>query len=91
MVSGWLRQSPYGRTGVFRRPMASNDDRGSIQTRYAQKADSASVIELKVREMRIPILVAFVALALSGCNANQAINPSGQATLCANLLLNGPR
>ena len=34
--------------------------------------------------MRIPILVAFVALALSGCNANRAINPSGQATLCAN-------
>jgi hypothetical protein len=34
--------------------------------------------------MRIPILVAFVALALAGCNANQAINPSGGATLCAN-------
>jgi hypothetical protein len=34
--------------------------------------------------MRIPILLAFVALALSGCNANQAINPSGQADRCAN-------
>ena len=34
--------------------------------------------------MRIPILLAFVALALSGCNANQAINPSGQAGRCAN-------
>ncbi len=34
--------------------------------------------------MRIPILVALVALALAGCNANQAINPSGQANLCAN-------
>jgi hypothetical protein len=34
--------------------------------------------------MRIPILLAFVALALSGCNANQAINPSGGANLCAN-------
>ena len=28
--------------------------------------------------MRIPILVAFVALALSGCNANQAVNSSSQ-------------
>jgi hypothetical protein len=28
--------------------------------------------------MRIPILLAFVALVLSGCNANQAINPSSQ-------------
>ena len=34
--------------------------------------------------MRIPILLAFVALALAGCNANQAINPSGQANNCAN-------
>ena len=32
--------------------------------------------------MRIPILLAFVALVLSGCNANQAINPSGQADRC---------
>ena len=36
------------------------------------------------REMRIPILLTFVALALAGCNANQAINPSGGANLCAN-------
>jgi hypothetical protein len=28
--------------------------------------------------MRIPIILAAVALALSGCNANQAINPSSQ-------------
>ena len=28
--------------------------------------------------MRIPILLAFVALALAGCNANQPINPSSQ-------------
>jgi hypothetical protein len=34
--------------------------------------------------MRIPIILAFVALVLSGCNANQAINPSGQADHCAN-------
>ena len=34
--------------------------------------------------MRIPIVLTFVALALAGCNANQAINPSGQANLCAN-------
>ena len=34
--------------------------------------------------MRIPILLAFVALVLSGCNADQAINPSGQANRCAN-------
>jgi hypothetical protein len=33
--------------------------------------------------MRIPIVLTFVALALAGCNANQAINPSG-ANLCAN-------
>jgi hypothetical protein len=34
--------------------------------------------------MRIPIILAVVALVLSGCNANQAINPSGQADRCAN-------
>ena len=26
--------------------------------------------------MRIPIVLAFVALVLSGCNANQAVNPA---------------
>jgi hypothetical protein len=34
--------------------------------------------------MRIPIILAFVALVLSGCNANQGINASGRAGLCAN-------
>jgi hypothetical protein len=34
--------------------------------------------------MRVPILLAFVALVLSGCNANQGVNPSGQAGRCAN-------
>jgi hypothetical protein len=34
--------------------------------------------------MRISILVACVALALAGCNASQAINPSGRANPCAN-------
>ena len=34
--------------------------------------------------MRIPILLACVALALAGCNANQAINPAGSAGRCAN-------
>jgi hypothetical protein len=28
--------------------------------------------------MRIPIILAVVALALSGCNANQGVNPSPQ-------------
>ena len=28
--------------------------------------------------MRIPIILAFVALALCGCNANPAVNPSSQ-------------
>ena len=34
--------------------------------------------------MRIPVILAVVALVLSGCNANQAINPSGLAGRCAN-------
>jgi hypothetical protein len=35
--------------------------------------------------MRIPIILTAVALVLSGCcNANQAINPSGQSNRCAN-------
>ena len=34
--------------------------------------------------MRIPIILAVAALVLSGCNANQAINPAGQADRCAN-------
>jgi hypothetical protein len=33
--------------------------------------------------MRIRIILAVVAF-LSGCNANQAVNPSGQADRCAN-------
>ena len=28
--------------------------------------------------MRIPMILAFAALVLSGCNANQAVNPSSQ-------------
>jgi outer membrane biogenesis lipoprotein LolB len=28
--------------------------------------------------MRIPIILAVVALALAGCNSNQAVNPSSQ-------------
>ena len=28
--------------------------------------------------MRIPIILAVVALALAGCNANQSVNPSSQ-------------
>jgi hypothetical protein len=28
--------------------------------------------------MRIPIILAFVAFALAGCNANQQVNPSSQ-------------
>ena len=34
--------------------------------------------------MRISIILTFVTLALSGCNANQAINASGQAGPCGN-------
>jgi hypothetical protein len=30
--------------------------------------------------LRVPLMVA-VALALAGCNANQGVNPSGQASL----------
>jgi hypothetical protein len=45
-------------------------------------APASSPLNWRTR-MRIPILLAFVALALSGCNANQAINPSGEANLCA--------
>ena len=32
--------------------------------------------------LRVPLIVA-VALALAGCNANQGVNPSGQANLGA--------
>ena len=34
--------------------------------------------------MRFPVILAVAAFALAGCNANQAINPSGQAGRCAN-------
>jgi hypothetical protein len=33
---------------------------------------------------RFHIILAVAAFALAGCNANQAINPSGQAGRCAN-------
>jgi hypothetical protein len=46
-------------------------------------APASSPLNWRTR-MRIPIILAFVALVLSGCNANQAINPSGQANRCAN-------
>ena len=32
----------------------------------------------------IPIILAVVVLALCGCNANQTVNPSGEANRCAN-------
>jgi hypothetical protein len=34
--------------------------------------------ELEDAEMRIPIILAVAALALSGCNANQNVNPSSR-------------
>ena len=34
--------------------------------------------------VRFRVILAVAAFALAGCNANQAINPSGQANLCAN-------
>jgi hypothetical protein len=34
--------------------------------------------------VRFRVSVVVAALALTGCNANQAINPSGQAGRCAN-------
>jgi Prokaryotic membrane lipoprotein lipid attachment site len=33
--------------------------------------------------MRIPIILAVAAFVLAGCNANQTLNPSGQASLSA--------
>jgi hypothetical protein len=33
---------------------------------------------------KLRVILAVVAFALAGCNANQAINPSGQANRCAN-------
>ena len=33
---------------------------------------------------RLRVILAVAALALAGCNANQAINPSGQGDRCAN-------
>jgi hypothetical protein len=52
--------------------------------KYTQlsRAPAWSPLNWRTR-MRIPIILAFVALALAGCNANQAINPSGQAGYCA--------
>ena len=43
-------------------------------------APASSPLNWRTR-MRIPIILAFVALALAGCNANQGVNPSGQANL----------
>jgi hypothetical protein len=34
--------------------------------------------------VRFRLILAVAAFALAGCNANQAINPSGQAGRCAN-------
>ena len=34
--------------------------------------------------VRFRVILAVAAFALAGCNANQAINPSGQADRCAN-------
>jgi ABC-type oligopeptide transport system substrate-binding subunit len=34
--------------------------------------------------VRFLVILAVAAFALAGCNANQGINPSGQAALCAN-------
>jgi uncharacterized protein len=43
---GLLRHSPSGRTGVFRRPIARNDDRGSTQVQVAVWAALAFVLFL---------------------------------------------
>ncbi len=36
------------------------------------------IVAIPPLRMRMPILLAFVALGLAGCNANQAVNPSSQ-------------
>ena len=46
-------------------------------------APTSSPLKWRTR-LRIPIILAVVALVLSGCNANQAVNLSGQADRCAN-------
>ena len=48
-----------------------------------QSSDWSSPMRWKA-SMRFHVILAVAALALSGCNANQAINPSGQANRCAN-------
>jgi hypothetical protein len=61
-------------------PAELEPDRYSRQTLFVRRP---RLQDWRTR-MRIPIILAFVALVLSGCNANQAINPSGQADRCAN-------
>jgi hypothetical protein len=48
-----------------------------------QSSDWSSPTRWKA-PMRFHVILAVAAFALAGCNANQAINPSGQANRCAN-------
>jgi len=47
-------------------------------------ADFSCASTKQTYHWRFRVILAAAAFALCGCNANQAINPSGQAGLCAN-------
>ena len=46
-------------------------------------ADFSCASTKQTSHWRFRVILAAAAFALSGCNANQAVNPSGQANLCA--------
>jgi hypothetical protein len=69
------------RRGPLRASSATKAE-GAVHSAYSSCAPASSPLNWRTR-MRILIILAFVAL-LFGCNANQAINPSGQANRCAN-------
>ena len=47
-----------------------------VSTRHSSSCSPPTAWKARVR---IPVILAVTAFALAGCNANQSLNPSGQA------------
>jgi len=68
---------------LFAPPSAAKPSNAMIRIARKRLSECLSPVSWKAR-WRFRVILAVAAFALAGCNANQAINPSGQADRCAN-------
>ena len=68
---------------LFAPPSAAKPSNAMIRIARKRLSECLSPVSWKAL-WRFRVILTVAAFALAGCNANQAINPSGQADRCAN-------